>query len=195
MFSGIVEGLSEVKSIEKTGKGIRIGIDLTGFTDGLKVGDSISVNGICLTLIDLENGVGYFEVMPETLQKTDLGEIKVGSKVNFERSLRYGDRIGGHFVHGHVDGIGKLIKKERNGEYWKFWIEVPAHLTDMMIEKGSVGLDGVSMTLVDVHDGKFSVCLILHTLKVTTLGLKKEGDTINIEVDQIGKWVKKLLGK
>lgn len=195
MFSGIVEGFVPVTKIEKHNEGLLITLDLGKFSEGIEIGESISVNGVCLTVVSLDGTNLSFVVMPETLKKTNLGNLKQGIKVNFERSLRYGDRIGGHFVYGHVDGTGTLESKEMEGEYEKFWIKTSPEITDIMIEKGSVALDGVSMTVVDVNHGKFSICLIPHTLEVTTLGEKQIGDIINIEVDQIGKWIQKFLGK
>ena len=206
MFSGIVEGLLEIKKVEETRNGRKLTLDLKKLSREIKIGDSVSINGVWLTAIKKEKSLATFEVIPETLKRTNLGELKTGYRANIELSLRLSDRIGGHLVQGHIDGTGKLLKKEKDGEYLKFWIQTDKKITGMLIEKGSVALDGISMTIVDVkthetglrpvsNSGRFSVCLIPHTLEVTTLGLKKPGDRINIEIDQVGKWIKKLLGK
>lgn len=193
MFSGIVEGLGEVEKIEKLGGGLRFFIDLAELSEGVEKKDSISVNGVCLTVTEISGGTASFDIMPETLDKTDLGELEEGDKVNVERSLKVGDRLGGHFVSGHIDGTGSINRIEKDGEFRKLWFETKKEITEMMIEKGSVALDGVSMTVVDVEEGRFSVCCIPHTLEITTLGKKGEGDKVNIEIDMVGKWVKKIL--
>jgi riboflavin synthase len=191
MFSGIVEGLGEVKKVEKLGNGIRVSVDFKGLPD-VDIGDSVSVNGVCLTVVGKGETVS-FDIMPETLDKTNLGQLKVGDRVNIEGSLKAGDRIGGHFVTGHIDGTGKVVKVEEDGEFRKLWISADRCVTDMLIPKGSVALDGVSMTVVDIEANRFSVCCIPHTLEITTLGLRKIGEPVNIEIDMIGKWVKRIL--
>jgi riboflavin synthase len=191
MFSGIVEGLGEVKKVEKLGNGIRVSVDFKGLPD-VDIGDSVSVNGVCLTVVGKGETVS-FDIMPETLDKTNLGQLKVGGRVNIEGSLKAGDRIGGHFVTGHIDGTGKVVKVEEDGEFRKLWISADRCVTDMLIPKGSVALDGVSMTVVDIEANRFSVCCIPHTLEITTLGLRKIGEPVNIEIDMIGKWVKRIL--
>jgi riboflavin synthase len=138
-------------------------------------------------------GILAFDVMPETQERTALGSLRPGEEVNIELSLRPSDRIGGHFVLGHVDGTGKIIRKEEDGRYAKLWIEARPEITKMMVSKGSVAIDGVSMTVVDVEKDKFSVCVIPHTLKVTTLGKKGPGDSVNLETDMLGKYVRKFL--
>ena len=157
------------------------------------MGASISINGCCLTVVKIEQAALSFEAGPETLAKTNLGELSSGSKVNLERSLQVGDRLGGHFVTGHVDSIGTLDEKSVDGEWATFWFKVPKALTKQMAGKGSVAVDGVSLTLVDVEAERFSVCLIPHTLDVTTLGVLDVGGHVNIETDLLAKYVEKQL--
>lgn len=195
MFSGIVEQLGTVKKIESQGEFLRFSIDLGAIAKDAHDGDSISINGVCLTIekIDANAEAGQFGVMQETLRKTNLGELKEGARLNLERSMKVGDRISGHFVLGHVDGTGtiaNIIKTESNCEM-TFTCD-PA-LTDQMVTKGSVALDGTSLTLVTVESGKFSVAFIPYTLEHTVFGTKRQGDRVNIEVDYLGKWIKKLI--
>lgn len=192
MFSGIIEGLGEVRRIEKIGKGVRIFIDLKGLVGDVKVGDSVSINGVCLTVTKAGETVS-FDIMPETLERTNLRRLKDGDKVNVEGSLKVGDRIGGHFVTGHIDSTGKLVKVEEDGEFKKLWISAGKDVSDMLTPKGSVALDGVSMTMVDIEEDRFSVCCIPHTLEITTLGLRETGEEFNIEIDMIGKYVRRFL--
>lgn len=190
MFSGIIKGLGEIKGVENFRKGLRIHVDIKGLID-VDIGDSVAINGVCLTVVR-KNKVVSFELMPETLKRTNLGLLKIGDKVNVEGSLKVCDRIGGHFVTGHIDAIGKIVKIEGK-DFKKLWISAKRDIINMLIPKGSVALDGVSMTIVDIKKDKFSVCCIPHTLKLTTLGLKDVGDLVNIEIDMIGKWVKKII--
>jgi riboflavin synthase len=195
MFSGIVEKLARVVSIKRLpGKNTSIRIDLGRLAAGVKLGDSVSVNGVCLTVANKRRGIACFDIIEETLRVTNLRGLNQGSKVNIERSLMPRDRIGGHFVTGHVDSTGKVnrVEKESDGSI-KMWIEAGAELSSLMIPKGSVAIDGISLTLVDVMEEKFSVCLTPRTLSVTTLSVKTEGDSVNIEVDMIGKYVRKYL--
>lgn len=192
MFSGIVESAS-VEKVKKAAEGLRLTISLPESADGVAIGDSISINGVCLTVVEKNQQLISFDVIPETLQKTNLSSLKPQEKLNIELSLRPSDRIGGHFVFGHIDGTGSILKKEHDGEYIKIWISASPQLLQQMVQKGAVALDGVSMTLVDVQKDRFSVCVIPHTLSITTLGSKKEGDSLNIEVDMIGKYVRKYL--
>jgi riboflavin synthase len=195
MFAGIVEQLTTVVSTSKPKGGtasIRLKLGPTG--KGVRMGDSVCVNGVCLTVTGIRKGVASVNVIEETLRLTNLGELVKGSKVNIERSLRFSDRINGHVVSGHVDGTGKiaLVQQKPDGSV-KTWIETETYLTSMMIPKGSVALDGISLTLVDIKNDSFSVCLIPHTLSKTTLGYKTQGATVNIEADMIGKYVRKSL--
>jgi riboflavin synthase len=194
MFSGIVEKMAPVVSITKRSKSALIQMDLGKLANGTKIGDSICVNGVCLTVTKKRKESVSFDVIDETLRVTNLGELIKGSKVNVERSLLLTDRIGGHLVSGHVDGVGKIAKIEQPAEdSVKLWIKTRADLLSSMIPKGSVAVDGISLTLVDVGESRFSVCLIPHTLSITTLGHKTEGDSVNLEVDAIAKYVRKYL--
>ena len=193
MFSGIVENIRPVKEIKAKQDFSTISIDLGNLSEGIKIGDSISVNGACLTVIKLENNIASFDIMHETLKKTNLGDLKANDLVNVEHSLKIGDSLDGHFVLGHIDGKGIIEKKIQDGEYCVIWVSLPDELKYGLIPKGSIGVDGISLTIVDIKDNKFSIALIPHTLKVTTLGFKDKGDKVNIEIDYLGKWIKKLV--
>ena len=198
MFTGIVEKLAPVTSLRKLkGRTFSIALNLGDkFSSSVRIGDSIAVNGTCLTVTTRRGGVVVFDVIEETLQRTNLGKLSKGSKVNVERSLLLSDRIDGHLVAGHIDGVGKIQRTEKFADgSLKMWIAASPEIVSSMIQKGSVAVDGVSLTLVDVTQDSFSFCLIPHTLKNTTLGYKKRGDYVNIEVDMIGKFVRRLLEK
>ncbi len=192
MFTGIVEPLGVIQGLERAGQGGRLRIELPGVADELKNGDSLSVDGVCLTVVDMTGGIASFDVSHETLKCSTLGELRPGDKVNLELSLAVGDRMGGHFVQGHVDGTGTIDKIESNPGDCIIWFSVGPELSQSMIEKGSVSVDGISLTVVDLTPGKFSVAIIPYTLQNTSLGTKKTGDRVNIETDMLGKWVKKL---
>ena len=195
MFTGIIEHLAVVKKLSLKAGGGELFLDLSDFCKDLKLGESIAINGACLTVKEVKGTVAGFDVSGETLKKTTLGKLRNAEKVNIERALRVGDRLGGHFVTGHVDGIGTIKEKKQAFEQCTMSFSVENKFTDMMIEKGSVAIDGISLTVVDLADGAFSVALIPYTLTSTTLGLKKIADQVNIEIDMLGKWVKKILKK
>ena len=195
MFTGIIENLAVIKKLSLKAGGAELLLDISNFYSDIKLGESIAVNGACLTVKEVKGNVAGFDVSSETLKKTTLGKLRNAEKVNIERALRVGDRLGGHFVTGHVDGIGTIKEKKQASEQCTMSFAVEKKFTDMMIEKGSVAIDGISLTIVDVVDGVFSVALIPYTLNSTTLGLKKIGDQVNIEIDMLGKWVKKILKK
>lgn len=197
MFTGIVENLATLISTNHLkGKTYSLLIDLNETARGVRTGDSIAVNGVCLTVVGRKGSTGSFQVIKETLQRTNLGGMSEGAKVNIERSMTLSQRISGHIVTGHVDGTGKVRTVEPQGDgSTKMEITTGRKLVELMVEKGAVALDGVSLTLVDVSEDRFSVCLIPHTLKATTLGLKKRSDLVNIEADYIGKYVLKLANK
>ena len=172
-----------------------IEIDLGDLAEDIAVGDSVALNGVCLTATAVAEQRATFQAVRETQQRSTIGSLRRGDLVNVERSLRVGDRLGGHFVQGHVDGMGTIAEKlEREGQCL-VRVSTPVELTRMMIEKGSVAVDGISLTIVEVSADAFSVAVIPHTLENTALGAKNPGDRVNIEVDMIGKWVAKLLGK
>ncbi len=193
MFTGIVEYLGKVAGTQKKTDSMAISVDIGELANDVKHGDSVAVNGICLTAVTIKGNVVTFDVLTETLSKTSLKSVKISSEVNIERALRVGDRLGGHFVTGHIDGTGVVEKKTTLPGQTTMWFKAGKELAGMMIKKGSIAIDGISLTLVDVTADKFSVALIPVTLTGTTLGFKDVGDTVNLEVDMIGKWVKKIV--
>lgn len=196
MFTGLVEGQGIVRVLKKDPAGLRLTIapqaPCFAPTD-VAIGDSISISGCCLTVVRISDAGLDFEAGTETLSKTSLRHLVEGSAVNLERSLAVGDRLGGHFVQGHVDGIATVDAIDREGEWIDMWFRVPESLTALMVPKGSITVDGISLTLVNVASDRFSVALIPHTLQVTTLGQRQVGHSVNIEVDILGKYVAKLL--
>ena len=195
MFTGIVEAKCKVAGAKPVPGGLRLSLDLSSLESPLAPGESVSVNGVCLTISALDGAVAAFDAVEETVARSNLAGLKAGDYINVERALRLGDRLGGHFVSGHVDGTGTLKKVEKLKSSVALTVECDPELTDNMIEKGSVAIEGVSLTITSVSRGRFSVAIIPHTLEVTTLGGKKTGARLNIEVDMLGKWVRKLLGK
>ena len=189
MFTGIVENLANVRGVTAEGPGRVLSIESPWNRGDVAIGDSIAINGVCLTVVECSGELLSFQVGPETLARTNLGELRPGDRVNLERALLPTTRMGGHFVQGHVDGVARVQERRREQD-WE-WIEFttdPA-LTDQMVPKGSVSVDGVSLTLVLVSPGKFSVMLIPHTLANTTLGFREIGSTVNVETDILGKYV------
>lgn len=194
MFTGLVEALGKVQHRADDGSG---GAELTitepRLSPELVLGESVAVNGACLTVVAVQDDSFRFQLGPETLARTDLGDLRVGDVVNLERSLRVGDRLGGHFVQGHVDGVGRIAEITQQGE-WRFVaFDCPEELSIQMVGKGSIAVDGISLTLVDVNPGRFSVMLIPHTLDHTTLGFKIVGDPVNLETDILAKHVQQML--
>jgi riboflavin synthase len=191
MFTGIVEATAKVRSVTKSKKGADtlLRVQLGGLGRGLKVGDSVNVSGACLTVTKLSRGEADFEIVGETMRSTSLGDLKAGDKVNIERSLRVGDRLEGHFVLGHVDGTGTVDEIMTLPSETKMWIRLDRSIASSAVPKGSIAVDGVSLTLVDVDGERISVSLIPHTLKATTLGLRRLGDRVNLETDILGKYV------
>lgn len=199
MFTGIIETLAEVKSISKLGKNrladTQLCIKLEGRPSNLKVGDSLSINGVCLTVTAISKTVD-FDIINETVNRTCLGLLKVGDRVNIERSLSFGGRLEGHLVLGHVDGIGIIKKIIKSSTETRFWVEIEDRkLMSYMVPKGPIAIDGVSLTIIDFKESSkiISVGLIPHTLAVTTLGLKSIGDKVNVETDIIGKYISQHL--
>ena len=195
MFTGIIEGLGTVISVTPMGGGIRMAIRSDFTLDSLDVGDSIAVNGACLTAVKVENKEFGVDVSPETLAKSTIGHVKMRDRVNLERALRLGGRLDGHLVTGHVDGTGKVTAKESAGNAVLFSFETSEDLCRYIVEKGSVAVDGISLT-VNVCDQKgFQVSIIPHTAEVTTMGFRNIGDLVNIETDLIGKYVERFTQK
>ncbi len=190
MFTGLVQSLGEIVGIVSEPPGKRIVLRPQGELGAVKLGDSIAINGCCLTLVDVAGGWS-FEAGPETLRCTNLGDLLVGSIVNLERSLVVGDLLGGHFVTGHVDGVGTVAKRHDEGAWTTMWFDYPRPLRCQMAPKGSIAVDGVSLTLVDVEAERFSVALIPHTLQATTLGRRRMGDRVNLETDLLAKYVQR----
>jgi riboflavin synthase len=193
MFSGIVEEMGAVTTIEPTLGGTRLTILASTVLGDLKVGDSISVNGTCLTVVTKAEQSFTVEASPETLSVTTLGRLSGGAPVNLERAMKLNERIGGHLVAGHVDGVGRIGSRRQDGNAIVFSIEAPPDILRYCVHKGSVTVDGISLTINDVTDRSFSVAVIPHTAAVTTLGVKQVDDQVNLEADLIGKFVERLL--
>jgi len=192
MFSGIVEALGDVVELRMEPPGCRIIVREAKIAAETKVADSICVNGCCLTVVEQSGDTFAFQAGPETLARTNLGELNPGSRVNLERSLAVGGRLGGHFVSGHIDGAGDLIERLDQGDWSTFWFSVPRNLALQMASKGSIAVDGVSLTIVDSQADRFSVALIPYTLAVTTLGPLQVGGKVNLETDILAKYVQRL---
>jgi riboflavin synthase len=197
MFTGIIEGMGRVRSVSRSRRGAdtALRVKLGRLARGLKKGDSVCINGACLTVTKLSRGEAEFEMVAETIRRTNLGGVKPGDEVNVERSMKVGDRLEGHFVLGHVDGTGTIEEIQKTPSETKIWIKLDKGLARSLVSKGSIAVDGVSLTLVDVEGGRVSVSLIPHTLGMTTLGLRRKGDRVNIETDILGKYVTSNLPK
>ncbi|KAG2474674.1 MAG: Riboflavin synthase [Nitrosopumilales archaeon] len=194
MFTGIVVGTGKVEKITKNTKNrtaVKMTVNLGKHSKGLKIGESVALNGVCLTVTKLSKNKGSFEMIEETTKKTDLGNLKTGNIVNIERSLKAGDRLEGHFVLGHVDGVATLKKIQKKPKEVQIWFDVPKKLTRYIVKKGSIALDGISFTVVEIKKNLVSVCLIPHTIQVSNFKTKKIGDKINIETDILGKYILK----
>jgi len=189
MFSGIVEEKGIVAKIEKKENLLVLSVKAKKVLKGVKIGDSISVDGACLTITKIRKNIVSFDIMKETIDKTTLKFLKVRSTVNLEGALRVNDRLGGHFVSGHIDGVGVIQKRISRPNYEEFRIAIPKHLSRYLAPKGSVCVDGISLTLGEVKKNVFSIYIIPHTLDVTTLGQKKDGDEVNIETDLLAKYI------
>lgn len=193
MFTGLVEGTGTVISAELDGPGMRLTLELGPLSEGVKLGDSIAIAGCCLTVVEIQTSRCTFELGSETLSKTTFGNRIPGDRLNIERSLRVGDRMGGHFVTGHVDGLGTLVRRREEGEWSHFYFEAPVELLRQMVNKGSITIDGVSLTVVQADDREFSIALIPHTLEVTTLGSLKVDDIVHLETDILAKYIQRAV--
>lgn len=193
MFTGIILGQGKVVGKRPSGSGMIFSLESGFDLNEPEEGESIAVNGVCLTARNISLRKFTVDVSPESLARTNLGKLSVGSKVNLERALRLSDRLGGHMVSGHVDAVSKVLERKPLGDFFRFTFEVPAGLTRYIIEKGSIAIDGTSLTVNSCNDKTFSIVVIPHTLEVTLLGSLQQGDTVNIEVDLIGKYVEKML--
>ncbi|WP_333653357.1 riboflavin synthase [Dissulfurispira sp.] len=195
MFTGLIIELGEVVSLEKKTESARLSIKASEVVKDAAPGDSIAINGVCLTVVNMEKDILSFDVSYETLKNTNLGNLKRGGRVNLEPSLRPNSKLGGHFVVGHVEDIGKIRSKTPLGNALRIEIEAPDNVLRYLVEKGSVAVDGISLTVVDVLKDAFSVVIIPHTAKLTTIGFKNVGDTVNLEPDILGKYVAKFLSE
>jgi len=194
MFTGIVEGIGKVEKISKNTKNrsaIQMTVNLGKHAKGLKIGQSVALNGVCLTATKLSKSSCIFEMIDETTTKTDLGNLKPGDIVNIERSLKTGERLEGHFVLGHIDGVGIIKKIQNKPKEVQVWFEIPKNLSKYVVKKGSIAVDGISLTVVDVKNNIASVCLIPHTMEITNFKTKNVGDKLNIETDILGKYILK----
>ena len=189
MFTGIVKEVGIIDKIRRIGNAHRLAVVSKDIFKTVGVGSSIAVNGVCLTVVDKKQGMLSFDVVEETLRRSNLAYLRERTRVNLEDSLKAGDPLSGHFVLGHVDCVGDIVDIQKSGQDFSIKIKIPNGFGQFVVEKGSVALDGVSLTIGDVEKGRFGVYLIPHTLKVTTLGSKKVGDKINVEFDILGKYV------
>ncbi|MEH7387645.1 riboflavin synthase [Bacillus sp. JJ1521] len=193
MFTGIVEEIGKVKAINGSQESIEMVIQAKKILEDVNLGDSISVNGVCLTVTEFTSDGFTVDVMPETIKSTSLRELRQQSPVNLERAMSVGGRFGGHIVSGHVDGIGKIVRKEPKGNAVYYEIEIPEELVQFMIYKGSVTVDGTSLTIFGLTENTFTISLIPHTLSETILHKKGVGDIVNIECDMLGKYVSQFM--
>lgn len=195
MFTGIVVEMGAVVSLNRKRSGAHLTIKADAVSKDACVGDSIDINGVCLTVVSRNGDVLSFDLSDETLHSSNLGLLRPGDRVNLESSLRADGKLGGHFVTGHVDAVGKIRSKTVVGDTLTIAIEAPEKVTDLLVEKGSIAVDGISLTVVGVSRDAFTIVIIPHTASITTLGFKDTGDTVNLEADIIGKYVARFLGR
>jgi len=195
VFTGLVREVGTVASLEGGADGVRIEIDAPETARGAALGDSIAIDGVCLTVVAAADGRFAFDAVPETLDRTALGTLEPGSRVNLEPALRAGDALGGHYVQGHVDGVGTVRSVEPEGDGSRIWFDAPPELLRYVVEKGSIAVQGTSLTVAGVDDAGFAVALIPHTLAATTLGALAPGARVNLEADVLAKYVEKLLAR
>jgi riboflavin synthase len=195
LFTGIVRELGRVAALEGGKDGVRLVVEAPATSRAVAVGDSVAVGGVCLTATEVENGWIAFHAVPETLRRSSLGRLGEGARVNVEPALRVGEPLGGHYVQGHVDGVGRVRSLEQEGEGQRMWIEAPEAALRYCVEKGSVAVEGVSLTVAEVADDAFAVALVPHTLEATTLGSLEPGHEVNIEADVLAKYVERLAAR
>jgi riboflavin synthase len=193
VFTGIVECVGKLAAVEEGGELVRLTVAAPEIADGVALGDSVAVNGACLTVVSADGGSVAFEAVRETLMRTSLGGLGEGDRVNLERAMRADARLDGHIVQGHVDATGRVERLERQGDDVRLFVACDAEFADLLVEKGSLAIDGVSLTVVGVRPEGFDVALIPHTLAVTTLGERRPGDRVNLEADVLGKYVKRYV--
>jgi riboflavin synthase len=193
MFTGLIEEIGKITAMTKIGDGLRFSIAADKIFDDLKIDDSVALNGCCLTAVAVNEKTFDVEAVEETLRKTTLGGFTVGTEINLERAMLLSERLGGHLVLGHVDGVGKIISIEERSTSWWITIEIPKELERYLIHVGSIAIDGVSLTAADLQGNRVSVSIIPHTWEVTIFSQKKTGDRVNVEVDMIGKYVENFM--
>jgi riboflavin synthase alpha subunit len=193
VFTGLVREVGTVVSVVRGAGGVRIELDAPGIAGSARLGDSVAIDGICLTVVAVDGGRLSFDAVPETLERTSLSTLEHGSRVNLEPSLRAGEPLGGHYVQGHVDGVGVVRDVRTEGEGKRIWIDAPSGLLRYIVEKGSIALQGASLTVAGLDERGFAVALIPHTLAETTLDHLGSGDPVNLEVDVLAKYVERLL--
>ena len=193
MFTGIIEEMGIIRDIVRNSRSVVLKIEAKKVLEGIRMGDSIAVNGVCLTADSFTNSIFTADIMPETMQRSALGNLHAGDCVNLERALTLQSRLGGHIVSGHIDGMGTILIRKRDGNALLFTIAPSGDLLKYIIEKGSVAIDGISLTVVSVSNASFEVSIIPHTQNETTLHLKKTGDIVNIETDIIGKYIERFM--
>ncbi|HEY7197664.1 MAG TPA: riboflavin synthase [Gaiellaceae bacterium] len=194
MFTGIVRELGRVEAVEGGDDGLRVRVRAPETAAGASIGDSVSVNGVCLTAVAVEDGTLAFDAVPETLRRSSLGALEAGAAVNLEPAVRAGEPMGGHIVQGHVDGVGRVVSLEPEGEGARLTVEASPELSRYLVEKGSVTVEGVSLTVAEIAGTTFAIALVPHTLAATTLGAVSTGDDVNLEVDVVAKYVERFLG-
>ncbi len=194
MFTGIIEEIGVVRSIKWLTTGAQFSIQASNILQDTKIGDSIAVNGCCVTIVDKQSDQWMCDIVQETLNRTNLQYLKVGNHVNLERAIRYQDRLNGHLVQGHVDGMGNILSKQSLPDHsWWVTIEATAAISRYIVLKGSIAIDGVSLTIADMEENCFSFAMIPHTARVTTLGYKQVGEKVNLEVDLMAKYAERIL--
>jgi riboflavin synthase len=193
MFTGLIREVATVVSADGGPGGVRLTVDAPGTALDTKLGDSVALAGVCLTVVGVEGPSLSFDAVPETLERSSLGRLQAGSRINVEPALRAGEPLGGHYVQGHVDGVGTVRSLDDEGDGKRIWLDAPAELMRYVVEKGSIAVEGTSLTIADLDDHGFAVALIPHTLEATTLGALAAGDTVNLEADVLAKYVERLL--
>ena len=194
MFTGIIEEIGKIKSVTRESRSIRLTVAVDKILEDIKIGDSICTNGVCLTVTSFDNSSFSADVMPETMDRKSFKHLKVNDPVNIERAMPANGRFGGHIVSGHIDGTGIITKMTRDDRAVRITIQTDPEITRGIVEKGSIAIDGISLTVTDVSYDKFGVSIIEHTQDMTTLSRKKVGDTVNLENDIIGKYIEKFIG-
>ena len=195
MFTGLVREVGEVVSVQGDGRGVRLAVRAPLTAADAAVGDSVAISGVCLTVVEAPDGVVTFDAVPETLARTTLARLNSGARVNVEPALRAGEPLGGHYVQGHVDGVGTVRSAEPEGDGTRVWFDAPSDILRYAVEKGSIAVEGTSLTVAALDDAGFAVALVPHTLRATTLGALATGDAVNLEVDVLAKYVERLLAR